>query len=325
MICNQLNILITAAGSASAINCIKAFRQQSELAVRIVAVDVSPFAAGLYLADSHYIIPLAANPDYISHILEICKTENIKFILPTFSNEIPLFAKNRALFTKNNIALMIPSLDTILTFGNKLETYNFFVDHNLTTPRTWLIQDIPNFINFPIFLKPLIGSGSKGNWIINDKDELRFFTNYLKEPYLAQEFIAGTEYTIDTLANYQSDIVAAVARERIKVKAGIAVVARTVDIASFLPNVQKVIKLGRVVGPANLQGILYNGKFYFTDINIRLAAGGLPLSIASGVNFPLLLTKMALGMPFCIPENYQTNLVMIRYYDEIFINSVSDE
>ena len=80
---------------------------------------------------------------------------------------------------------------------------------------------------------------------------------------------------------------------------------------------KNIIKFGKIIGPGNIQCILNKKRCYFIEINTRFAAGGLPLTVASGVNIPLICIKLMLGHKIQKNIDYITNLRMIRFLTEI--------
>ena len=84
---SEITVMITSAGVATAGNIISAFKSQTEKNIKIVAVDINPLAAGLYLSDSYYIVPRSTNEKYIPTILDICGKEKVDLILPLHSSE----------------------------------------------------------------------------------------------------------------------------------------------------------------------------------------------------------------------------------------------
>ena len=75
-----------------------------------------------------------------------------------------------------------------------------------------------------------------------------------------------------------------------------------------------------IVGPCNVQLIRNDDGMFFTEVNDRFSAGGLPLTVAAGANTPLMLLKMALGMPVEPVASYHIDLVMARYLTEMFMD-----
>ena len=62
---------------------------------KIVAVDVSPTAPALFMADENFLVPRIDDPTYFDKILEICQKCEIKAITTLIDPEIELLANKR--------------------------------------------------------------------------------------------------------------------------------------------------------------------------------------------------------------------------------------
>jgi carbamoyl-phosphate synthase large subunit len=312
-------ILITSAGGPAGMNCIDALRSQTDLNVKLVAVDANPLSAGIYRADVWYKVPFVHENNYIDVILDICRRERISVILPTFPVEIPIFSRNISLFEKESVGLLVPPPEAIRIFGSKLLTYQFFKDNAFLTPNTWLIDEIPDSCQYPLFLKPIHGVGSKDSYRLDSAEDLAFYQKKVSYPCIVQQFITGREITIDAVANHDAEVVAALPRERLGVQLGMSMLGRMLNDFSFFSEVQRVVSISGLVGPINLQGFIRDGEFIFGEVNPRFAAGGLSLTTAAGVNIPLIVVKLILGLSVSPPKKINKDLIMIRYYSTLFV------
>ena len=81
-----VNVLVTSAGVASALNVIKSLRLQKEFPVSICALDMDPLAPGLHLADVAYVSPPASDVDnYLKFLYDTCKKHHIAAFYPCYS------------------------------------------------------------------------------------------------------------------------------------------------------------------------------------------------------------------------------------------------
>ncbi len=321
----MIKVLITSAGSAAGMNCISALTNQSDLDLEIVAVDAHPFAAGVLKSKIKYTVPpIKSHNAYIDRVLQICVDENVQIILPTFSEEIPLFAYNLKIFRKNSIKFLIPPYDSVRIFEDKWLSYKYFCSERVDTPKTWQVRALPKKVPFPVIVKPIKGSGSRNTFIANSQDELNFYIKFKENEIIIQEIINGREFTIDILADKNYKIVAAVPRERILKKGGMAIVSKTASPKYIPSEIETIISSMNLIGPINIQYIFSGEKHFFIDVNTRFAAGGLPLTVKSGQNIPLMVIKLILGQKVSKIQKYKNNLVMVRYYQEVFANELEN-
>ncbi len=317
-----INVLITAAGGATAITSIRALRSASKYSFRITSVDSYEYSPGFYFSDHHYVIPSATSSNYIEALLDICKTQRITILIPIHSTEIPLVAKNINQFHKLGVKTILPSLNTLSLLENKWEIFNLCKEIALPTPETWLfnklsISDIRE-IGYPLYLKPIIGSGGKGNLVVEDEDDLKYYIRKIKGDYLAQKLVNHKEITVDGIADKVSNTIRMLPRIRIKIRDGKAVVTKSISHQYAEQLANKLVKASNIVGPFNIQFFDDGKELYLFDVNTRFAAGGLPLTLASGINIPLMTIELALDLDLSVPNEIKYGQTMIRYYTEIF-------
>jgi carbamoyl-phosphate synthase large subunit len=316
-----MRVLITSAGVATAGNVISALRKSSAYNYEIHAIDMSQYAAGLYLADHSYIAPSSNDPGYINKIEEIISKHGINFLIPLHSSEIELFSKSKERIEKTNVRMNIPPVKAIQTCNDKLQFIQFMRENKFLIPVQF---NNPSEINkYPVFIKPVSGSSSSNSFKICNKEDLEYYSK--KYPgSIMQEFIDAPEYTIDGLAGMDSELIACVPRLRIKVKDGKTVVGKTENNGSIINEIRHAIKILKYTGPFNAQIFLKDQNIIFIEINPRLAAGGLPLSTESGVNIPDLMVRISFGENPGFQE-FEDNLVMIRYLTETFSRGIEFE
>lgn len=315
-----VNILITTIGRRGTLS--KIFKKElNKIAGKVVVTDNSPLAPALYQADKYYHTLRIDADSYISKILKICKKEDIKVIIPLLEKSFPIFNQARDLFEGNGIKLLLSSARVIDLCKDKYQLYQYFKKMGIPTPETYLPQQVNELQDtsfFPLFIKPRNGQGSQNTFKINKQEELEFFINYLDD-LIIQEYLEGEEYTVDTLSNLEGNVLSAVPRKRLEVRSGEVSKAVTVKNEKLIQLSVKVIEDLGIIGPANLQAkILPDGEIKVIEINPRFG-GGIPLSYQAGVNYPLLIARMARGekiKPFI--GEFQDGLTMLRYDTPIF-------
>ena len=315
----KVNILITSAGVATAGNVISALRVQKDYQIKIVAVDMDNYAFGLYLADKKYVTPKITDPNFLKTIIDICKKEEINIIFPLLSKENLLFSKNKRLFEKNNIRMAVCDEKTVELFEDKEKSVEFFKKNSIPCPKIYSKETVKN-AKFPLFIKPLHGSSSKNTYKIEDKDDLEYALKKVDKPVI-QEFLEGQEYTVDVLADNDSEVIVAVPRMRLNVKDGKCMKGKTEKNEKIIHYVKDIVKKGKIIGPANIQCIIVKDKPVFIEVNTRFAAGGLPLAVYAGANIPLLLIKLLLKEKITKKDtDWKEGVYMIRYLTEVFID-----
>ena len=318
---NTVNLLVTSAGGASAINVMCALRSQDEIPVRLVAVDMNATAAGLYLADAGHIVPRASDLSFIPTVLNVCEREAIDVVIPILSVEMPVFAAHSDEFRRRGIGMVISGLETVETCNDKRLTCRLFAESGIPAPQTWMGDDLPGekgTLPYPLIIKPSVGSGTRDTYRVSTPEQLKAILPLVPDP-IVQKFIEGPEYTVDLLADWESNLLAAIPRERMRTSGGKSILARTVSDPEMLDWVKQMVKQVRLVGAGNIQCLRGADGLRFTEINARFAAGGLLLAVSAGANTPLMLLKLALGQPVSPVREYVEGLVMVRYFTELFL------
>ena len=169
----------------------------------VMAADGNATASALFFADKSFVVPKINDPHYIETILQICKENKIKAITTLIDPEIELLARHRDLFLQNNILPLAPDYQSASYCFNKFELYNYLTAHHIPTVLTF--HDLDSFqqalkqnkISFPVFMKPICGSGSVGAHRVDSMDELLKDWNAGEFDYIIQELMTGGDCDAD--------------------------------------------------------------------------------------------------------------------------------
>ncbi|MBC1225309.1 ATP-grasp domain-containing protein, partial [Nostoc sp. UCD120] len=224
------------------------------------------------------------------------------------------------LFHDLNIKVWLSELKTIQICNDKYETYKFLLKHQFATPQTWLPEEVEgreDEMTYPIIVKPRNGFSSIDVFRVENTVDLLQALRKVNQPIL-QEYLSGHEFTIDVVADDKSHILAVVPRERIQVKAGISYKGRTVKNEKLSEQAKEIAQTLNINGHCNIQCRLQNNVPKFFEVNPRFS-GTLPLTIAAGVNSPVILLKLTIGenLDQCFFD-FTEGVYMARYWEELF-------
>ena len=309
-----LTIFRTAAGSSPSVSQYRYFQQ---LGHRVVAGDCSPLSVGFCFADAAYVLPRADAPRYVDTLVDVCRRERVDVFLPALDEELLLVSENLDRFTAVGTKPIVSSPDTLRVCVDKLHTFEAFRKHGIPTIPTRLPDQAAENDSFPAIVKPRRGRGSSGVYVAKNATELAFFSRYVADAVI-QPYIAGTEYTVDVLADAESQLKIVSPRKRLATDSGISSKGVTAWHDEIVRHVRDIVRQLRIVGPANIQCFVTDDdQVVFSEINARLA-GTCILSIAAGV--PLLegICALATGEP--IPELLHPvePTVLLRYWSEAY-------
>jgi len=315
----RCNVLITA--GSRRVPLVRAF----QLAVdryapgsAVVVADVNPLSPTVYVADRSYPVPLSTSPDYLDAIERICRIERIRLVVPTIDDELTLFGTQISRFGGLGAVVAVSPAETCAVCNDKLETCDRLNAAGVRAARTWLPGDVPADSGFPLFIKPRGGRGGVGAFPVRTARELDFFTDYVADP-VVQEYLNGPEFTIDVLCDFEGRPISVVPRERVVIRAGVVDRGRTVRDSSLI---QFGIACARALpfrGPINIQCRVVDGVPIAFEINPRFS-GGIPLTIASGADFPGLLVQLAAGLDLTPAIGvFEDDLWMTSHESAVFV------
>jgi carbamoyl-phosphate synthase large subunit len=308
---NEYNILILSAGRrVELVNLFIKAAKDLNVKSKVVAADCSNTAPALYFSDKKVILPKIDDPQYIDKIIENCKKENIKLIVPTIDTDLILLSKNQDYIFKNTGAkVLISSENVITTCRDKIKTQYYLEEKGFNVPKLY-DKDNQN-IHFPVFIKPIDGSSSINAFKVNNREELDNYLKLIKKPMI-QEYIMGEEYTVDVFLDFNSNIISIVPRLRMQVRGGEISKGKIVKNRLIIDEVIKLMNVLKPIGHITVQLMDTKEGIKFIEINPRFG-GGAPMSIQSGANSCINLFKLLMNEKLAYNEDYEENLIFLRY------------
>jgi carbamoyl-phosphate synthase large subunit len=311
-------VLVTGAGGPSGITIL---RDLADEPLHMIAGDIDPYAAGLYLvdADRRAILPRGDDPAFVDRVLELCRRESVDVLVPTVDTELLPLARAREAYADAGVTLVLASERTLASCLDKAVLAEL-CDPLVNVPTTTIVDAAfdPAAIPLPAIVKPRSGSGSRGIRLIERVEELEALER--DGTLLVQEHLPGPEFSLDVLARADGVVVGVVPRERLKVDSGIAVTGRTLHDDGLETFARKVAEAIGLTSVANVQvkGDV-NGDPALLEVNPRFP-GTMPLTIAAGIDMPKLAIGEALGTP--IPDGPLPfeDLAMVRFFQERFFS-----
>jgi carbamoyl-phosphate synthase large subunit len=314
----RVNVLVTAASRR--VPLVRAFRDAVERlgCGRVIATDMNPMSPALYFGHKHHIVPLATDKYYIPIIESICDAEDVDLVIPTIDDELPIFGRALLRFERMGIDVAVSSERTSTICNDKYQTYEFCRGNGINAPATFLSADVdPDQIRYPVYVKPRFGRGSVNVFTANNEAQLRLFLDYVPDA-IVQDYVPGTEFTVDVLCDFNKKVMSIVPRERVVIRAGVSdkgITRKHVQVMAFAKDVAEQLE---IVGPANIQCKWDGQQVALIEVNPRFS-GGIPLTIAAGADFPAWLVQMKAGLEVG-PQlgKFQNGLAMMSFEESIF-------
>lgn len=288
----------------------------------IVATDLSPVAPALSVADKPYLVPRIDAPDYFDKILDICQKEDIKAITTLIDPEISILANHREELLARHILPLCPAEWTAKLCFDKYEMFRYLSEKGVRTVLTYnslegLREGLEKGeVSFPVFMKPVNGSGSVGIGKAHDWEEAVAKFNDGKFTYIIQELMTGGDCDADVYVDCLSHKpVAAFSKKKIESRIGGA--SKTISfkdpkLFKFIEEVCSVLELN---GPCDMDFFIKDGEYYLSEINPRFGGAYLH-AYGAGVDFIKLILNNMHGI-----ENEQA----IGQYDEDVIMMMYDD
>ena len=306
------------------------FRKSMNGCGKIVATDLSPVAPALFFADETYLVPRIDNPGYFDKVLEICKKSDIKAITTVIDPEIEILASHREELAERGILPLCPAAWTAHLCFDKYEMFKHLRSKGVRTVLTYnslegLKEGLEKGeVSFPIFMKPISGSGSVGIGKVNNWEEAVEKFNDGKFTYIIQELMTGGDCDADVYVDCNSHKpVAAFSKKKIESRIGGA--SKTISfkdpkLFDFIRQVCSVLELN---GPCDMDFFIKDGEYYLSEINPRFGGAYLH-AYGAGVDFIKLILNNIHGIENqSIIGQYDEDVIMLMY-DDVVITRKSE-
>ncbi len=319
----MINILILSAGRrVELINCFKNARDRLGIKGNIVAADCSELAPALYFADLNEIVPrISEGEKYIEAIINICNNLDIALIVPTIDTELRLLSENRERIESETKAKVLVSDESVINVcRDKKNTQKFLEEHGFKVPRMITDEELDNGddLKFPLFIKPLDGSSSINAFKVNNREELETYRKLIDKP-IVQEFMEGTEYTIDAFLDFDSRLITVVPRQRIATRSGEIAKGVILRDHDLIKDVTRLMQVLRPIGHITVQCMKTRRGIEYIEINPRFG-GGAPMSIMAGADSCENLYRLLSGEKLTYNENFRDHLTFLRFDQSIMLN-----
>jgi len=310
-------VLFTCAGQR--VDIVTAFRRAG---ARTLATDVNRLAPALYHADLHAFVPRVDDPTYVDALQALVLEHEIALVVPLTDLDHGVLARAR---DRLGALVLLPRPELVDALADKWLAHLLFVEHGIGSPATWLPEDLPADLEFPVLVKARKGFGSRGIYRCRDPRELEFFLDYATEDSMVQACMRGEEFSIDLFCDLESRCLNAVPRTMIESKGGESIKGMTIADDELVEVARHVSETLGLVGPANVQCFREpDGTHRVTDINPRFG-GAFPLPTAAGSRYPELALALAAGeRPEPRLGDYRAGLYMTRFFGELVLSAGPD-
>ncbi len=248
----------------------------------VYAMDSDEKITKLYSDEKIFIVPNVVDKNFESVITNIIQDNNIDVYIPCIDEEMLIAIE---ISKKMGIQILSPSKVFVQLCLDKYELMKVLSDKKISNIETCMADKYNESFNYPIFLKPNIGRGSRGIKKIDNLAEYEAYfllEEYKKSEVLVQPFIGGDEYTVSVTVNNLNKLISIIPKI-VFTKQGITKHAQSVKHDKIEGICKKIVAVLNPNGSFNVQLKLLNNEIYIFEINPRFSTT-LVLSVASGVN-----------------------------------------
>lgn len=273
-----------------------------------------------YFNDGYELIPNPHDHKYLDYISGLCRQTGIDVILPGDSR---ILTREQAVQLINQGYRVIRPLSKLSdAVSDKLKLAEMAKKMGINAPTGIVVNNILQFTDAysklsqegkTVCFKPRVGLGGRGFRIIREFDELENLLHGYQGPsinygtamdilskrksfddLLVMNYLEGVEYSVDCLS-WQGEPLAIVPRRKVEyAQLGSYSVQLLEDKEEIIELCKGLIKEFQLEYISNIQFRYSNDKPYLIEINRRMS-GGITLACKSGVNFPYLAVKLAMG------------------------------
>ena len=238
------------------------------------------------------------NPsEYVNSLIDLCKQNEIKIIIPVIDPEIDILAKFRDIFIEEGIFVSVSPQDVLDVCYNKSKMNEFLFQKEFKFPKTYYSLETfeegiyKNEVQFPAMIKPIWGSGSIETYKVESIEQMKSLWHV---DMMIQEFIDGQEYGVDVFNNLEGKPIRCVVKKKITMRSGEtdkALIEKNYDIQAEIIRLANELKH---ICNLDCDVIVKDNLIYVIDLNPRFG-GGYPATHMSGVDYLELVLKLAQG------------------------------
>lgn len=265
-------MLVTGVGGASGLAVAQHARLRNP---EVWWADADPECPAILLQPERaVIVPRVSAATYAGDLLAICNRLGVSMLSPNVDVEIVAAVDLAADLQGAGVRTWVPDRSTLDVCVDKVRFAEFVRTHTrLRTPNTWTdLEALPTTTpEAGLIVKPRIGSGARGVHACFSRLELDA-ARVLVADSLVQERIVGQEFSADAISLPGRPSLVHL-RKRVKVKAGMSVVAESFVDEEVAGAVSALLAALEFSGPSCVQGFLTASGPIFTEVNIRFGGG----------------------------------------------------
>ena len=299
---------------------------------RLVGCDADALVAALYQSElsSRYVVPLGTEPEYVDRVLEICQAERADVFWPNADEELMACTAAAERFEALGVHLAASPHTTIVAATDKLATVARLHGIGVPVPRSWRLDSNMADPPMPVIVRPIRARGGRGVVFFDSVDEMESYRAALGNKAVEQFVQERLDYRLGSL--YQAAAIFDGCGRRLAFfmsrsirtthswggpALGVVPVSdpRLADLALVVMEAT-----GPHYGAVHVEFMYDRGRedFVFIEVNPRYWGAGF-LATASGINFPDMVVRMAMGEEVTPASEYRTDVVTLPAQEHLAV------
>jgi carbamoyl-phosphate synthase large subunit len=323
----QLTVMVTGAGALLGQGVLRCLRM-AQRPIRIITGDPDYRAAGHWLGDLAFIIPMANDPEYLGAVEMILAREKVDMLLIGTDVELPIFSKEKERLEAKYGTRVVVSPPRVVEIANDklmtalfLEGAGFPFALSASADDRKAVTKLVGTIGFPLIAKPKQGARSVGVAVVSSPEELSQVMG--RTDLVVQELLPDNEgeYTAGCLVMQQKCAASVVLRRDLR--DGNTYRAYADTSRRFDGEISSIAEHLECYGPCNFQFRIKNGRPVVFEINARFS-GTTPIRAMFGFNEVLAIVDyLSAGTP--IPAVTIREGTVLRAWSDIYVDALQLE
>ena len=252
--------------------------------------------------------PFVDDDNFLEYLNDVVEKYKIDCIYPTHDS-VCLFLSERMQDIKAQV--IITGYETTRICRSKKQTY-LYLDGEKYIPKFY--KNLEDVNEYPVFVKPSVGQGSKGAIKIESRHQLE--VAQARDPSLVIcEYLPGMEYTVDCFTDRYGKLRVVKLRDRQRIRVGISVRSHELPVEDDVMEIAVSLNSRLSFRGAWFFQLKKNnaGSYILMEVSPRIP-GTVGLSKNLGINFPLLTLYDFWGFDIDIVENSYDIIVDRAFY-----------
>lgn len=306
-------VLISAAGGSLFPYLIKTLGND----YRLILTDTLDAIRRLYPDKLFIKVPLADSADFKTEVRKIIDDYHVNYYIPLIDKEISkVLAIGREI---KSLKVISPNLEFVNLCLDKYRLMKVLEESKISRIKTCIGNDFKEDFGFPVFIKPIANTGSRGARKIDNIDQFEAYfklEEFKKDQVMVQEFLTGEEYTVSVTVNNLNSLMAIVPK-RIVTKKGITIHAFTQRNQAIVKACRKIVDQFRPAGPFNVQLMLVVDEVKIFEINPRFSTTSI-LTCEAGIDEFAMCIESYDRNKVSFVDSYRENLFLYRRWESCF-------